>query len=288
MDSIYEELTKEQRCAVLGFAIDFCGCKSPSQRQFVELQQLLENIYDELGVSREDVEAYVERMQANGRLTYAINTLKTINNERMYGSFYPYFYSVVATLGSCEGLAKLHKIYNDEFGYDKDDIKVLWNLYSIKDFRDTGTSPTYETITQETNKMITNQSIKNTLNAILSKSKTLSIISLIYYGLLLFCCLLIGVIGIIVAIIGNLEKPEDLFSVIVAIPFCAIPTFIIYKMFIGIKKLQQSIALNDKDQLLLGLKDIHQAVHLIWWIVMLCLALCVVALVIVIIGGLLK
>ena len=288
MDSIYEELTKEQRCAVLGFAIDFCGCKSPSQRQFAELQQLLENIYDELGVSREDVEEYVAKMQSNGKLTYAINTLKTINNERMYGSFYPYFYSVVATLGSREGLAKLDKIYNDEFGYDKDDIKVLWDLYEIKDFRTTSSPSTYETITQETNKMVTDQSIKNTLNAILSKSKTLSIISLIYYGLILFFCLLIGVIGIIAAITGYLEKPKDLFSAIVSIPFCAIPTFIIYKMFIGIKKLQQSIALNDKDQLLLGLKDIHQAVHIIWWIVMLCLALCVVALVIVIIGALLK
>ena len=137
MNPFYEELTKEQRCAVLGFAIDFCGCKEPTQRQFAELQQLLSNIHEELEVSREDVESYVAKMQSNGRLAYAINTLKTIKNERMYGLFYPYFYSIVATLGSRDGLAKLDKIYNDEFGYDKEEIKLIWDLYEIKDFRNT-------------------------------------------------------------------------------------------------------------------------------------------------------
>ena len=149
MNPFYEELTKEQRCAVLGFAIDFCGCKEPTQRQFAELQQLLSNIHEELEVSREDIESYVAKMQSNGRLTYAINTLKTIKNERMYGLFYPYFYSVVATLGSRDGLAKLDKIYNDEFGYDKEEIKLLWDLYEIKDFRKT--TPIYNNTTTSTN-----------------------------------------------------------------------------------------------------------------------------------------
>ena len=54
-----------------------------------------------------------------------------------YGLFYPYFYSVVATLGSRDGLAKLDKIYNDDFGYDKEEIKLIWDLYEIKDFRNT-------------------------------------------------------------------------------------------------------------------------------------------------------
>ena len=137
MNPFYEELTIEQRCAVLGFAIDFCGCKEPTQRQFEELQELLSNIHDELEVTREDVESYVDKMQSNGRLAYAISTLKTIKNERLYGSFYPYFYSVVATLGSREGLAKLNKIYNDEFGYGKEEIQLLWDLFEIKDFRNT-------------------------------------------------------------------------------------------------------------------------------------------------------
>lgn len=74
-------------------------------------------------------------MHSNGRLAFAINTLKTIKNERTYALFYPYFYSIVATLGSREGLAKLNKIYNDDFGYDNEEIKELWDLYEIKDFR---------------------------------------------------------------------------------------------------------------------------------------------------------
>lgn len=149
MNPFYEELTKEQRCAVLGFAIDFCGCKEPTQRQFEELQQLLSNIHEEMDVSREDVESYVAKMQSNGRLTYAINTLKTIKNERLYGLFYPYFYSIVATLGSRDGLAKLDKIYNDEFGYDKEEIKLLWDMYEIKDFRNT--IPIHNNTTPSTN-----------------------------------------------------------------------------------------------------------------------------------------
>nr|WP_314755802.1 hypothetical protein [uncultured Prevotella sp.] len=135
MNPFYEELTNEQKCAALGFAIDFCGCKEPSPRQFAELQELLANIHDELGVSREEVEAFVGKMQENGRLAYAIRVLKTIKNERMHGMFYPYYYSIVATLGSREGLAKLDKIFNDEFGYNKEQIQLIWDLCEIKDFR---------------------------------------------------------------------------------------------------------------------------------------------------------
>lgn len=135
MNPLYKELTNEQKCAVLGFAIDFCGFKEPSSRQFSELQELLAKIFEELEISREEVEAFVCKMQKNGRLAYAIRVLKTIKDERMHGSFYPYYYSVVATLESREGLAKLDKIFNDEFGYDKEQIQLIWDLYEIKDFR---------------------------------------------------------------------------------------------------------------------------------------------------------
>lgn len=137
MNPFFEELTIEQRCAVLGFAIDFCGCEEPTQRQFEKLQELLSNIHEEMAVSHEDVESYVAKMLSNGRLAYAINTLKTIKDEKMYGLFYPFFYSVVATLGSYDGLEKLDKIYNNEFGYDKEKIKLIWDLYEIRDFRKT-------------------------------------------------------------------------------------------------------------------------------------------------------
>lgn len=137
MNPFFEELTIEQRCAVLGFAIDFCGCEEPTQKQFEELQELLSNIHEEMAVTHEDVESYVAKMLSNGRLAYAINTLKTIKDEKMYRLFYPFFYSVVATLGSYDGLEKLDKIYNDEFGYDKEKIKLIWDLYEIRDFRKT-------------------------------------------------------------------------------------------------------------------------------------------------------
>ena len=136
MSYLYNELTTEQKCAVLGFAIDFCGCnKNPSPKQFAEVEDLLANIGQELDVPKDKVESFVNKMQVNGRLEYAIKVLKTIDNKRFFGLFYPYFYSVVATLNSPEGLAKLDKIYNDEFGYDDEEIKIIWELYEIKDFR---------------------------------------------------------------------------------------------------------------------------------------------------------
>lgn len=136
MSFISNELTTEQKCAVLGFAIDFCGCnKNPSPKQFAEVEDLLANIGQELDVPKDKVESFVNNMQANGRLEYAIKVLKTIENKRFYGLFYPYFYSVVATLNSPEGLSKLDKIYNNEFGYDDEEIKLIWELYEIKDFR---------------------------------------------------------------------------------------------------------------------------------------------------------
>lgn len=138
MSYIYNDLTIEQKCAILGFAIDFCGCGNSTPMQFAKLQDILSNIGEELEVSKDRVEAFVNKMQVNGRLEYAINVLKTIKNKRLLGCLYPQFYSIVATLNSKEGLAKLDKIYNDEFGYDKEEIKLLWDLYQIKDFRNNG------------------------------------------------------------------------------------------------------------------------------------------------------
>lgn len=130
------ELTTEQKCAVLGFAIDFCGCnKNPSPKQFADVEILLANIGQELNVPKETVECFVNRMQVDEGLGYAIKVLKTIEDKRFYGLFYQYFYRVVATLNSPEGLVKLDKIYNDEFGYDNAEIRNVWNLFEIKDFR---------------------------------------------------------------------------------------------------------------------------------------------------------
>ncbi len=140
MSYIYNELTIEQKCAVLGFAIDFCGCnKNPSPKQLTEVEELLTDIGQELNVPKEKVESFVNTMQANGGLVYAIKVLKTIENKRFYGLFYPYFYSVVAILNSPEGLTKLDKIYDYDFGCDDKEIKNIWELFKIKDFRKNNT-----------------------------------------------------------------------------------------------------------------------------------------------------
>lgn len=142
------DLTSEQKCAVLGFAVDFSGCEEPSPMQFAELQELLANIANELGVSHIEVENFINKMQSNGRLDYAIKVLKTIENQRYLGLFYPYFYSIVATLRSSEGLTKLNKIFNEEFNYSKEDIDLIWELNEIIDFRNMrtkGSSSPYNT-----------------------------------------------------------------------------------------------------------------------------------------------
>lgn len=136
MSYIYNELTIEQKCAVCGFAIDFCGCnKNPSPKQFIELEDLLATICQELDVPKEKVDSFVNRMRTNGGLEYAIKILKAIENKRFYGLLYSYFYRVVAIMNSPEGLAKLDKIYSSDFGCDDAEIKKIWVLFEIKDFR---------------------------------------------------------------------------------------------------------------------------------------------------------
>lgn len=98
--------------------------------------ELLASIVQDLEVPKEKVDEFISQMQLNGSLEYAINALKTIENKRYFGLFYPYFYSIVAFLNSSEGLEKLHKVYNDEFEFDEDDISLIWDLYEIKDFRE--------------------------------------------------------------------------------------------------------------------------------------------------------
>lgn len=136
MSYIYNELTTEQKCAVLGFARGFCGCiKKSSPMQLAELEKQFANIGEELGVSKEEVEHFCKKMEVSGRLEYAKKILNTLENKRVYGLFYPFFYNIVATLNSPEGLTMLDKIYNDEFGFDDAEIKNIWDLYEIKDFR---------------------------------------------------------------------------------------------------------------------------------------------------------
>lgn len=134
MDPFLKDLTTEQKCAVIGVAVDFAGVKTPTVKQLTEISGILANIADDLGVSKADAENFVHKMEVNGRLSYAIKILKTLENSNTLRIFYCYFYSVIATLGSHEGLEKLNMMYKTEFGYDDDDIQMLFELFEIKKF----------------------------------------------------------------------------------------------------------------------------------------------------------
>lgn len=135
MNYFLKELSNEQRCAFMGLAIELCGCKSPSSTQLSKLDFVLQDFSDELGISKDEVESFTRKMENNGRLKYAVDILKTIENNKLFGTVYPHLYSIVATLESVDGLNLLNKIYKDEFGYQEDDILLLWDLFEIKDFR---------------------------------------------------------------------------------------------------------------------------------------------------------
>ena len=98
-------------------------------------EEILYDFSDELGISKIETEAFVRKMESNGRLRYALNVLKSVENNRMFGLIYPNLYSIVATLESTNGLNKLNQIYKDEFGHTDEDINMTWKLYEIKDFR---------------------------------------------------------------------------------------------------------------------------------------------------------
>lgn len=94
----------------MGFAIDFMGCKEPTPAQYSSIEELLYDFSEKLGIDSNDTSHFVAKMEANDRLAYAIRVLKTIENKRLLGIMYPFFYTVVARLESNEGLCKLNKI----------------------------------------------------------------------------------------------------------------------------------------------------------------------------------
>lgn len=134
MDSLFDGLTVEQKCAVMGFAVDFAGIKIPTDKQMAEITDLLVTMADDLGVSKNEVESFVHKMEQNGRLLYAINVLKTIEKRGSLEFVYCYFYSVVAILNSHSFIKKLNDIYKKLFGFDDEDIEMIFDLFEIKRF----------------------------------------------------------------------------------------------------------------------------------------------------------
>lgn len=135
MNIFLKELSEEQRCAMVGVAFDLCRSNAPSKENLAKIEPLLNDFCDEIGISQNDAHTFVKTMTENGGTKYAVKILRTVENKRNFGLIYPNLYSFVATIESPEGLEQLNLLYNDEFGYNDDDIKTLWDLYEIKDFR---------------------------------------------------------------------------------------------------------------------------------------------------------
>lgn len=135
MNYFLKDLTAEQRCAMVGIAFDLCRSNHPSKESLAKIEHILNDSCEELGLSQSEGLAFVKKMMENGSTKYALNILKTVENKRHFGLIYPNLYSFVASIDSPEALEQLNLLYNEEFGYNDDDIKTLWDLYKIKDFR---------------------------------------------------------------------------------------------------------------------------------------------------------
>ena len=131
MNYFLKDLTAEQRCAMVGIAFDLCRSNHPSKESLAKIEHILNDFCEELGLSQSEGLAFVKKMMENGGTKYALNILKTVENKRHFGLIYPNLYSFVASIDSPEALEQLNLLYNEEFGYNDDDIKTLWDLYNL-------------------------------------------------------------------------------------------------------------------------------------------------------------
>ncbi len=125
--------------------------------------------------------------------------------------------------------------------------------------------------------------------SILIMLKTLSLISFIIFGIYLLI-LVIGCIYVLIEMSNSYSHPDfsDIAGIFIALPICALYTYIPFIAWKGIKKLLFAIQQEKGDTFLNGLNDIHIAVRISWWIVMICLAFGCVALFFGLLGLLLK
>lgn len=135
MNYFLKDLSAEQKCAMVGLAFDLCRSNAPSKEALAKVEPILNDFCEELGLSQNEAQTFVKKMMGNGGGKYALKTLESVENKRSFGLIYPNLYSFVAAIDSPEGLEQLNLIYTNEFGYNDDDIKTLWDLYEIKDFR---------------------------------------------------------------------------------------------------------------------------------------------------------
>ena len=75
-----DELTKEQKCAAFGIGVDFSGIVQ-NQEQMELLDDHMDDFRRNLGLRRSEIEEFMQKMESGGRLSYAINALKTNQNN---------------------------------------------------------------------------------------------------------------------------------------------------------------------------------------------------------------
>lgn len=120
----FKDLTKEQRLAAMGVAIDLAGCKQPTMMQFAMLDEYLSEFANDLDISKDEASSFLKEMQENGRLIYATNILKEVDNK-ILSILYGDLYRVIKILESENGKKKLNAIYQSEFKFSKEDINLF-------------------------------------------------------------------------------------------------------------------------------------------------------------------
>lgn len=137
MNNFNKDLSSEQKCAMVALAFDLCRSNAPSKEALAKVEPILNDFCEELNLLQSEAQSFINKMMSSGGINDAIQILNTIGNKRILGSMYPNLYNFVATIDSPEGLEQLNMLYNDEFDYNEEEIKTLWDLYEIKDFRRT-------------------------------------------------------------------------------------------------------------------------------------------------------
>lgn len=126
----FKNLTKEQRLASMGVAIDLAGCEQPTRIQFAMLDEHLSEFAEALDISKEEASTFLTKMQEMGRLIYATNVLKGVD-KKILSILYKDFYRVVKILQSEEGKKRLNSVYKSEFKFSEDDIHFLEEMESL-------------------------------------------------------------------------------------------------------------------------------------------------------------
>lgn len=127
----FQKLTKEQRLAILGLAVEFAGSENfPSEMQFYQVSQYLNEFADSLEISQTEASQFMKLMEENGRASYAINILKDIN-EKTLGIVYPDYYRILNILHSHKGLNRLNNIYRTDFKFTDDGIEEIVGMYDL-------------------------------------------------------------------------------------------------------------------------------------------------------------